>query len=53
MSVVVLFVGTGRIVQIRTGRTAANFGMEIEAREGTVFEAAFAEFFEGGRPYRR
>jgi hypothetical protein len=53
LSVVVLFAGTGRTVRIRTGRTTTNFGTKIEAREGMVFEAAFAEFSEGGRPYRR
>jgi len=27
--------------------------MKIEARVGMVFEAAFGEFIEGGRQYRR
>jgi len=50
LSVAILFAGTDHTVWIRT---ATNFGTEIEAREGILFEATFAEFFEGGRPYRR
>jgi hypothetical protein len=47
---VVLFARTGRTVRICT---TANFGTKIEAREGTIFKAAFAKFSEEGRSYKR
>jgi hypothetical protein len=35
------------------GRTAANFGTEIEAREDMFFEAVLEEISEGGHSFRK